>query len=78
MEKSFEEKLAELESIAQKLTQNNLPLEAALKDFEIGIKLSQECQKTLQSAEQKVRILIKENEKWEEKDYLAKEELSNK
>ena len=58
----FEENLTELESIVAKLESNQLSLEDALKAFEKGVKLSQDCQSVLTQAEQKVQILLESNE----------------
>jgi exodeoxyribonuclease VII small subunit len=58
---SFEESLAELEQLVERMEQGQLPLEEALKLFERGIQLTRGCQKALQDAEQKVRILLEEN-----------------
>ena len=69
MEKTFEEKLQELEKINQNLSQGDLPLERALKEFEAGITLSKECQKTLEAAEKRVNILTEKDNIWEETDY---------
>ena len=53
----FEKKLSELESIIQQMEQGSLSLDASLKAFEKGVRLSRECHKTLATAEQKVQIL---------------------
>jgi exodeoxyribonuclease VII small subunit len=58
---SFEEALAELEQMVERMEQGNLPLEESLKLFERGIELTRTCQKALQEAEQKVQILLEEN-----------------
>lgn len=57
----FEESLAELEQLVEKMEQGNLSLEDSLKLFERGIALSRACQKSLKDAEQKVQILVKED-----------------
>ncbi|MGO3346403.1 MAG: exodeoxyribonuclease VII small subunit [Marinomonas sp.] len=54
----FEENLHELDSIVTQLESNQLPLEEALKAFEKGVKISQDCQSVLTQAEQKVQILL--------------------
>ncbi len=54
----FENNLNDLDKIVTKLESNRLSLEEALKAFEKGVKLSQECQKVLTQAEQKVNILL--------------------
>lgn len=54
----FEENLSELDTIVTQLESNQLPLEEALKAFEKGVKISQDCQSVLTQAEQKVQILL--------------------
>jgi len=55
----FEAALAELEAIVQKLEQGELPLEESLRQFERGVVLTRSCQKALQQAEEKIRVLAK-------------------
>ena len=57
-QKSIESRLAELESILEELESGDLDLDQALKKFEQGVKLSRECQKTLEDAEIKIKILM--------------------
>jgi exodeoxyribonuclease VII small subunit len=57
----LEKSLAELEKIVATLEEGDIPLEQALKQFEKGIKLSRECQTALQSAEQRVQVLMNGN-----------------
>lgn len=54
---SFENALAELESLVEQLEQGDTSLEDSLKRFERGIELTRTCQKALADAEQKVHIL---------------------
>ncbi|MCG6863602.1 MAG: exodeoxyribonuclease VII small subunit [Chromatiaceae bacterium] len=54
---SFEDALAELESLVDTLEKGELTLEQSLASFERGIKLTRTCQKALDEAEQKVRML---------------------
>jgi exodeoxyribonuclease VII small subunit len=54
---NFEQSLTELNKLVSKMEQGNLALEDSLKAFEQGVALVQECQKALQTAEQKVQIL---------------------
>ncbi|MBW1892217.1 MAG: exodeoxyribonuclease VII small subunit [Deltaproteobacteria bacterium] len=60
--KTFEESMKQLEQIVDELESGNLPLEKALKKFEEGVKLSKACNKKLDEIEQKVTILIKDND----------------
>ena len=50
-EKKFEENLADLEVIVQKLENGDVALEEAIAEFQKGMKLSKELQKTLDQAE---------------------------
>jgi len=56
--KNFEKSLSELEQIVSTLEQGDISLEDSLNAFEKGVKLSNECQKALKSAEQKVSKLV--------------------
>ncbi len=58
---TFEESLAELETIVQHLEQGDLDLETSMTLFEQGLTLSQLSQLKLQDAEQKVKILLEKN-----------------
>ena len=48
----------ELENLLEELESGELDLDEALKKFEKGIKLSRECQKTLENAELKIQVLM--------------------
>ncbi|MEG3768112.1 exodeoxyribonuclease VII small subunit [Alteromonas sp. 14N.309.X.WAT.G.H12] len=61
---SFEDALAELETIVNEMESGDLPLNVALEKFEKGITLSRLSQQALVQAEQKVSILL--NEKGED------------
>ena len=56
--KSIESRLSELEAILEELESGDLELDQALKKFEQGVKLSRDCQKTLEDAELKIKILM--------------------
>ena len=64
----FEKSLKQLEALVNKLEKGELSLEESLKQFEQGVKLTRECRQALQSAEQKISILSKEDGDWIEKD----------
>lgn len=55
----FEQALAELETLVERLEQGDLPLDEALATFERGVALTRHCQASLKSAQQKVEILLK-------------------
>jgi len=56
-EPGFEAQLAELEALVDTLERGDLSLEASLAAFERGVMLTRNCQKVLDAAEQRVRIL---------------------
>lgn len=56
-EPGFEEHLAELEALVDTLERGDLTLEQSLAAFERGVQLTRTCQKALDAAEQRVRIL---------------------
>ena len=57
----FEDAMKELEGIVQKMERGDLKLEDSLKLFERGMSLTQQCRKSLDSAELKVRNLLEKN-----------------
>lgn len=57
----FEQALADLETIVERLEHGELPLEESLKQFERGVQLARSCQELLKQAEQKVEILLQKN-----------------
>jgi len=58
----FEASLKALNTIVENMEQGELSLEDSLKQFEEGIKLTRQCQQSLQEAEQKVEILTAQGE----------------
>ncbi len=58
---SFEQALAELESLVETMEQGELSLEESLKAFERGVLLTRTCQQALKEAEQKIQILTSNN-----------------
>ncbi|MGH8457686.1 MAG: exodeoxyribonuclease VII small subunit [Stenotrophobium sp.] len=57
----FEDAMKELEAIVQKMERGDLRLEESLRVFERGIALAQECRKSLETAELKVKTLMDRN-----------------
>ncbi len=55
----FERSLARLEEVVRKLESPQLSLDEAMRLFEEGVGLSQDCQKQLEEAEGRVEILLK-------------------
>ena len=58
IKKTIEENLSDLEKLVAELENGELELDEALKKFEQGVKLSRECQKTLQETDMKIKILM--------------------
>ena len=58
----FESSLLELEAIVSQMESGNLPLAQSINAYKRGAALLQQCQKSLNDAEQQVRILTQANE----------------
>jgi len=58
----FEDNVRELSEIVRQLEQGELSLEQALAYFERGVALSRISQQQLQSAEQKVQLLLQQSQ----------------
>ncbi|HES5029861.1 TPA: exodeoxyribonuclease VII small subunit [Streptococcus pyogenes] len=59
--KTFEENLQDLETIVNKLENGDVPLEEAISEFQKGMLLSKELQKTLQAAEKTLVKVMQAN-----------------
>jgi exodeoxyribonuclease VII small subunit len=59
---SFEDAIAELESIIKKLEDGKLPLEAAVSTFERGTYLKKVCEEKLKDAQLKIEMLSSKND----------------
>jgi exodeoxyribonuclease VII small subunit len=66
----FESAMTELESLITQMEQDDLSLDAALKNFEKGISLTRVCQSSLNNAEQRIKILTQGIEE----DFLINEQ----
>lgn len=60
-EKKFEENLAELEVIVQKLENGDVALEEAIAEFQKGMKLSKELQASLDKTEKTLVKVMQED-----------------
>ena len=58
-ESTFEEALQKLEHAVEKLNEGSLSLEEALSTFEDGVRWSRECHQFLEKAEERVGIILK-------------------
>lgn len=54
----FEQSLADLQALVERLENGELSLEDSLTAFEQGISLTRDCQSALVQAEQKVQVLL--------------------
>lgn len=57
-EQSFEQAMSRLEKIVTELERGECDLDRSLKLFEEGAKLAGQCQKLLDTAEQRVNLLL--------------------
>ena len=60
----FEQALARLEHVVDRLEQGELELEASLAAFEEGVRLSKRCVSQLDAAEQRIEVLTREGGEW--------------
>ena len=58
---SFEQSLADLETLVSTMETGELTLDESLGAFEEGVKLTRQCQNMLDEAEQKVQILTEKD-----------------
>jgi len=58
----FEQAYKELESIVERMERGEQALEDSLGDFERGVALMKRCHSVLKEAEQKVEVLVKDND----------------
>ena len=73
----LEKSLAEINQLIEKMEQGELTLDQSLSHFERGVTLVKHCQKILETAEQKVQILIQNNKQDTLADYGSDEEADN-
>lgn len=59
-EPTFEEQLAELETIVQGLDAEDLPLDKAISFYEKGVQLSRKLHLTLDEAQRKIEVLTRD------------------
>jgi exodeoxyribonuclease VII small subunit len=73
-EVGFEQALARLETIVDRLEQGDLELEQALAAFEEGVALTRRCAGQLEDAERRIEVLVREGEKWIARPFEESEE----
>ena len=57
----YEAAVTELETLVERLEQGDISLEESLKLYESAVLLTRDCQEALQSAEQKVQMLLQKS-----------------
>lgn len=67
----FEEAIKELETVVGELESGKKDLDESIELFQKGMKLSKDCQKMLDNAEKKVRVLLADGS---EEDFLGANE----
>lgn len=65
-EKTFEDKLNDLEEIIKELENGNVDLDSAIKKYTDAMNIAKECSLKLENAEKAVNKILKENGKLEE------------
>ena len=71
---TFEEAIRALESIATSLENEKIELDQSLKLYEEGVKLVRYCNKLIESAERKIKVLsLSPDGELEEKDFSTSE-----
>lgn len=58
----FEAALAELEALVERMETGELSLDDSLAAFEQGIRLTRRCQQALDAAEQRVQVLLEQDD----------------
>lgn len=72
-ERNFEELMAKLEDITNKLENEKLSLDESVKLFEEGMEISKQCNKKLEDAEKKITILINQDNEIKEENFSGVE-----
>ncbi len=57
-EKTFEENIKELEEIVKKLESGEVPLDDAIDQFTLAMKLAKKCDERLKSAEEQINKIL--------------------
>ena len=70
---TFEEAMKQLETIATQLEKGDLTLEESVAKFEEGMKISKQCNDIIETAENKITILLQKDGKIEEENFTVEE-----
>ena len=68
-QKKLEILINDLEKIVEKLEEDKLPIEEAMKKFEDGVEISKQCTDLLKALEKKMTLLLKKDGVIEEEAY---------
>lgn len=68
-ELSFEDAITQLEEVVDKMENGELSLADSLTEFERGVFLSKTCMQLLEQAEEKVRVVCREQDNFLIKDF---------
>ena len=68
---NFEESMTKLEEIVTELEKGDLNLDESVAKFEEGMKISKQCSKILEEAEQKITILLEKDGELKEENFSA-------
>lgn len=74
---SFEKAMRELEEIVLRMEEGQLDLEEGMALYEKGMELSKQCMKMLETAQERVSILVCSGEDVQEVPFTSDEELEN-
>ena len=70
---NFEKNMSDLENIVTELEKGDLNLDESISKFEEGIKISKECNKILEEAENKITILLEKDGDVKEENFVSEE-----
>ena len=65
--------MQELEKIVSELEKGDLNLEDSLKKFELGMKISKDCSKLLEDAENRITIILENGGELKEENFSVEE-----
>ena len=71
----FEQSLSQLKKVVSEMERDNLTLASALALYEEGVSLARRCEQTLESAEQKVKAVLKDEDKELISSFQSEEEF---
>lgn len=72
---SFEQKLAALETVVEKLERGDLSLDESVRLFEEGVTLSDACKKELEEAEGRIQVLVERGNRMVATDLDVEEDI---